>query len=58
MNFENIISKLIQFEKNEDHSRNINWHTENEKFEIPDLNLSMSSNAMSSFLHDFDITKG
>jgi hypothetical protein len=26
-------------------------------FDVPDLNLSMSSHAMSSFLHDFDLSK-
>ena len=36
-----------------------NWNAEfgGAPFEVADINLSMSSHAMSSFLHDFDLTK-
>ena len=58
VNFENLIQKLIQFDKHDDMKPG-NWVADfgSTPFEIPDLNLSMSSHAMSSFLHDFDLTK-
>ena len=60
VNFENLIAKLNQFDKNDDmlfktQSQVSNFYI-NDK-QLPDLNLSISSQAMSSFLHDFDLDR-
>jgi hypothetical protein len=60
INFENLINKLLQHDKTEDNiSRvhvNYNEYLNDRIDQMPDINLSMSSHAMSSFLHDYDLT--